>query len=102
MTRRLALITPLAALVLVAPAAACGFAPYLVFVLDPPVPTSLLLLVAAGACGFYTLGLDARVRDAAPPELFARTMTLNSAGLMTLQGVLTQLPNALKSLDVEY
>jgi hypothetical protein len=27
------------------------------------------------------------VRDAAPPKLFARTMTLNSAGLMTLQGL---------------
>jgi hypothetical protein len=46
-----------------------------------------LLLVASGACGLYMLGLDARVRDAVPPQLFARTMTLNSAGLMTLQGV---------------
>src|SRR6266511_2978224 len=44
-------------------------------------------LVAPGACGLYMLGLDARVRDAVPPQLFARTMTLNSAGLMTLQGV---------------
>jgi hypothetical protein len=33
------------------------------------------------------LGLDARVRDATPPQLFARAMTLNSAGLMTLQGI---------------
>jgi hypothetical protein len=38
-------------------------------------------------CGLYSLGLDARVRDAAPPRLFARAMTLNTAGLMTLQGV---------------
>jgi hypothetical protein len=27
------------------------------------------------------------VRDATPPQRFARTMTLNSAGVMTLQGV---------------
>jgi hypothetical protein len=38
-------------------------------------------------CAFYSLGLDARVRDAVPDRLFARTMTLNNAGLMTLQGV---------------
>jgi predicted MFS family arabinose efflux permease len=72
---------------LVAPAVAAGFLPYLAFAFDPPIPTALLLLVASGACGFYMLGLDARTRDAAPPELFARTMTLNQAGLMTMQGV---------------
>lgn len=72
---------------LVAPAAAAGFVPYLVFAADPPLPAALALLVVAGACGLYSLGLDARVRDAAPPELFARAMTLNTAGLMTLQGL---------------
>jgi hypothetical protein len=72
---------------LVAPAAAASFVPYLAFVLHPPIGVALGLLVGAGACGLYSLGLDARVRDAVPPELFARTMTLNSAGLMTLQGV---------------
>jgi predicted MFS family arabinose efflux permease len=72
---------------LVAPAAAAGFLPYLAFAFDPSIPIALALLVASGASGFYMLGLDARTRDAAPPELFARTMTLNSAGLMTLQGV---------------
>jgi len=72
---------------LVAPALLASFVPYVAFVLDPPVATALALLVASGACGVYALGLDARVRDAAPPELFARTMSLNSAGLMTLQGL---------------
>jgi hypothetical protein len=72
---------------LVAPAAVASFVPYLAFVLDPRFPIAVALLVTAGACGMYSLGLDARVRDAAPPRLFARTMTLNSAGLMTLQGV---------------
>jgi MFS family permease len=72
---------------LVAPAAAAGFVPYLVFAGDPSIAASLVLLVVAGACSLYSLGLDGRVRDAAPPELFARAMTLNTAGLMTLQGL---------------
>jgi predicted MFS family arabinose efflux permease len=72
---------------LVAPAAAAGFVPYLVFAANPSIPAALALLVVAGACGLYSLGLDGRVRDAAPPELFARAMTLNNAGLMTLQGL---------------
>jgi predicted MFS family arabinose efflux permease len=72
---------------LVAPAAAAAFVPYLVFAADPSIPAALALLVVAGACGLYSLGLDGRVRDAAPPELFARAMTLNNAGLMTLQGL---------------
>ena len=48
---------------------------------------ALVLLVVSGICGMYSLGLDGRVRDAAPERLFARAMTLNSAGLMTLQGI---------------
>jgi len=72
---------------LVYPAAAAGFVPYLAFALHPSLPVSLALLFVAGACGMYSLGLDARVRDAAPLELFARTMALSSAGLMTLQGI---------------
>ncbi len=72
---------------LVAPAAVAGFVPYLVFVLDPRFPFAVGLLVASGMCGLYSLGLAARVRDAAPPRIFARAMTLYSAGLMTLQGL---------------
>jgi len=72
---------------LVAPAAAASFIPYLIFAANPALPAALALLVVAGACGLYSLGLDGRVRDAAPHELFARAMTLNSAGLMTLQGL---------------
>lgn len=71
---------------IVAPAAAAGFVPYLVFATDPSIAAALALLVFAGACSLYSLGLDGRVRDAAPPQLFARAMTINQAGLMTLQG----------------
>lgn len=81
------LLTPRQQRRLVAPAAAAGFVPYLAFAFDPPIPVALALLVASGACGMYMLGLDARTRDAVPSQLFARAMTLNSAGLMTLQGV---------------
>jgi predicted MFS family arabinose efflux permease len=72
---------------LIAPAAIASFVPYLAFVLDPRFPIAVGLLVASGMCGLYSLGLAARVRDAAPPRIFARAMTLYSAGLMTLQGL---------------
>ncbi len=72
---------------LVAPALGAGFLPYLVFTADPSIAIGIALLVASGFCSFYALGLDARVRDAAPEHLFARAMTLNGAGLMTLQGI---------------
>lgn len=83
---------------LVAPALAAAFLPYLAFVVDPPIPVGIALLVASGACGLYALGLDARIRDAAPPSLFARTMTLYSAGLMTLQGLGFALAGAIGQL----
>ena len=72
---------------MIGPAAAAGFLPFLVFALHPSIPVALVLLAVSGTGGMYSLGLDARIRDAAPPRLFARTMTLNTAGLMTLQGV---------------
>src|SRR5206468_2256379 len=72
---------------LVVPVAAASFVPYLFFVLDPPVAVALVLLVVSGAFGMHSLGLDGRIRNAAPDHLFARTMALNMAGLMTLQGL---------------
>lgn len=67
--------------------AALGFVPYLVFAGRPPVPVAIVLLAVSGLFGMYSLGLDGRVRDAAPVEVFARVMALNQAGLMTLQGL---------------
>jgi MFS family permease len=80
---------------LVAPVAAAGFVPYLAFGTDPAVQLAIPLLVVAGACGCYVLGLDARIRDAAPLPLFARTITVSSAGLMALQGAGFTLAGAL-------
>jgi hypothetical protein len=45
------------------------------------------LLVASGMCSMYSLGLDARVRSASPDHLFARTMAVSSAGLLTIQAL---------------
>lgn len=80
---------------MVVPVAAAGFVPYLVFAADPDVRLALPLLVVAGMCALYGLGLDARIRDAAPLPLFARTMTVSSAGLMALQGAGFTLAGAL-------
>lgn len=72
---------------LIAPIALLGFLPYLAFVARPTLAVALPLLVVAGLGSGYFLGLDALVRDTAPRALFARTMTVNTAGLMTIQGL---------------
>ncbi|MGZ4389525.1 MAG: MFS transporter [Gaiellaceae bacterium] len=72
---------------LVVPLAAFTLLPYLAFLVRPPVPLALALLALSGLGGAYALGLDALVRDTAPRPLFARTMAINSAGLMTVQGL---------------
>jgi MFS family permease len=72
---------------LVGLAAGASFLPYLAFVAKPAVPVAWLLLAVAGVCGMYSLGLDALVRQAVPEHLFARTMAVSTAGLMTLQGL---------------
>ncbi|MGH3280031.1 MAG: MFS transporter [Trebonia sp.] len=68
-------------------AAAASFAPYLAFFVSPPVPVAIGLLVLAGMGSMYSLGLDARVRDAAQQRTFARTMAISNGGLMTIQAV---------------
>jgi MFS family permease len=72
---------------LVGIAAAGSFVPYLVFVGRPPLAAAIPLLVLAGMCGMWGLGVDALVRDVAPERRFARMMTLNTAGVMTSQGL---------------
>jgi hypothetical protein len=72
---------------LVGALAAFCFVPYLAFAKEPRLAVAVPLLAVAGLGAAYTLGLDQRVRDAAPERLFARAMTINTAGLMTLQGL---------------
>jgi predicted MFS family arabinose efflux permease len=83
---------------LVGTAAAAGFVPYLVFGLDPPVAVGIVLLVLSGLFGMWSLGLDGLLRAATPDRLFPRMMTLNSAGLMTLQGLGFALAGAIGGL----
>ena len=72
---------------LIAPIAALCFIPCVAFVAEPPIAIALPLLVVSGLGFAYFLGLDALIRDTAPQPLFARTLAINTAGLMTIQGI---------------
>ncbi|KPI10531.1 protein of unknown function DUF894 DitE, partial [Actinobacteria bacterium OV450] len=72
---------------LVAPLAAAGMLPLLVYAARPGVAAVLVALLLAGLAHAYTLGLDQWYVEAVPDELRGRAMTLLSTGLMTLQGV---------------
>lgn len=72
---------------LLVPIAAIAFVPDLAFVTEPRIAIALPLLVCSGFGAAYFLGLDNLLRDTVPGPLFARTMTISSAGLMTLQGL---------------
>ncbi|MEU4108513.1 MFS transporter [Streptomyces sp. NPDC027717] len=72
---------------IVLPLLCLAVVPYLGYALSPGLWPSLLLLVLAGACSAYTLGLDQWFVRAVPEESRGRAMTLLSAGLMTIQGV---------------
>jgi hypothetical protein len=72
---------------LVAPLAGCGFVPFAVFALRPAMVAALALLVAAGLCGAYMLGLDQLILEVTPPDLLGRAYTVNTAVLMATQGL---------------
>jgi Major Facilitator Superfamily len=72
---------------LTTPLAACGFVPFLVFVLDPSLAPALVLLAASGLCGAYLLGLDQLLLDVTPPDLLGRAYTVNTSVLMATQGL---------------
>lgn len=80
---------------IVMPVAAAGFVPYLLFAFQPGIGAGIALLVLSGLSGMYVLGLDGRLRAATPDALFARMMTLSTAGVMTLQGLGFALAGAL-------
>lgn len=69
------------------PLAAALFVPFLFFALHPSLIPALVLLVVGGLCGVYLLGVDQLLLDATPEELLGRTYTVNSAVLMTTQGI---------------
>lgn len=72
---------------LVAPLAACQFAFLLGFAAHPPFAAALALLGACGLATAYLLGLDQLLLEATPPALLGRAYAVNSAGLMSIQGL---------------
>lgn len=66
--------------------AGASFVPLLAFAGQPGLALSLLLLVASGACSAWVLGLDALILEVTPESLLGRVFTVNSAGLISLQG----------------
>lgn len=81
------LLSPSARSRIALPLAACGLLPLLFVPWAPGLGWVLLALVSAGAAGAYTLGLDRWFVEAVPRELQGRAMTVQTAGLMTIQGV---------------
>ncbi|MFE6777197.1 MFS transporter [Streptomyces sp. NPDC057702] len=72
---------------IVLPVAVLATLPALGYLLRPPLPLALALLVLTG-CGIaYTLGLDQWFVAEVPHELRGRAMTVLTAGLMTVQGL---------------
>ncbi|MGW7450908.1 MFS transporter [Streptomyces sp. NPDC054787] len=71
---------------IVAPLAAAGLLPLLLYAVRPGALLVLAALLLAGLAHAYTLGLDQWYVDAVPDELRGSAMTLLGAGLMTLQG----------------
>ncbi|MFI8520409.1 MFS transporter [Streptomyces sp. NPDC085481] len=72
---------------IVCPLLLTGFLPFLLYALRPGLAVAALALFLAGAAGAYTLGLDAWFVAAVPEEQRGRTMTLMTAGMMTVQGI---------------
>ncbi len=72
---------------LVGTLAACTLLPQLAFLVAPGYAAALVLLFLSGLGSAYVLGLDGLVLDAAPLDLRSRVLSLNTTGLMTLQGL---------------
>jgi MFS family permease len=83
---------------LVRPLAAVLFLPTLLFVTAPPFPLALALLAMSGVFSTYALGLDQLLLEVTPAALLTRAFTVNSTGLMTLQGLGFALGGALGEL----
>ncbi|MDX3073186.1 MFS transporter [Streptomyces sp. MI02-7b] len=68
------------------PLVACTLLPYAVFLLRPSLPWSLAAMFVAGLTGACTLGVDQWFVEAVPEGLRGRAMTVQSAGVMSVQG----------------
>jgi MFS family permease len=82
-----ALLSPRLRQRLVVPlATALGLA-LLAFALQPPLPIALALLTVSGLSAAWSPGVDQQLREATDPALLRRTLTVNQAGTMVIQGL---------------
>jgi hypothetical protein len=67
--------------------AAATFVPLLAFAGRPGLAYALPLLVASGLCSAWVLGQDALILEVTPEHLLGRVFSVNTAGLISLQGL---------------
>ena len=67
--------------------AAATFVPLLAFAWQPGLAVALPLLVASGLTSAWILGLDALILEVTPEHLLGRVFSVNTAGLISLQGL---------------
>ncbi len=72
---------------LIALLAATSFVPLLAFAGQPGLVYALPLLVASGLTSAWILGLDALILEVTPEHLLGRVFSVNTAGLISLQGL---------------
>jgi MFS family permease len=72
---------------LIALLAATSFVPLLGFAGQPGLVYALPLLVASGLTSAWILGLDALILEVTPEHLLGRVFSVNTAGLISLQGL---------------
>ena len=73
-------------------------APYLLFAFAPPVPLAVAFVALASVGFSATLLQQERLAALTPPELQGQSMGLQSAGMMTAQGVCAALAGAVAEL----
>jgi hypothetical protein len=67
--------------------AATTFVPLLAFAGHPGLALALPLLIASGLCSAWVLGQDALILEVTPEHLLGRVFSVNTAGLISLQGL---------------
>jgi hypothetical protein len=72
---------------LLVPLAVMSQLPLIGFAAAPPIPVAAVLLFVAGAGFAFNQGLDPLILDATEPSYRGRLFTVQSSGLMTVQGL---------------
>ncbi|WP_435596483.1 MFS transporter [Streptomyces albogriseolus] len=79
---------------LVVPLLVCSQAPLAVFLLGPPVPAAVALLALSGAGFACNQGIDPLILAATGPACRGRLFTVQTSGMMTVQGAAIALSGA--------